>query len=73
MTYPATARITVLLKIDETKSGDAEIVQEQLEWAIANSLEKWTCDDQRVTGFRIIGDWPETTDIYEMSDPLGAP
>lgn len=68
-----TARITVLLNLDDTKSGDVEDLQEQIEWALANALEIWSCGDQRVVGFRVIGDWPETTDIFEMSDPLGAP
>lgn len=69
----ATARITVLLTIAESKSGDAEKRQEFAEWAIDDMLSRAFREDPLVTGWRIIGDWPETPDIFTMSDPLGAP
>lgn len=73
MSYPATARITVLIRIDENKSGDAEAVQERAEWAIDDALSARFSEDAHVDSWRIVGDWPETEDIFTMSDPLGAP
>lgn len=69
------ARITVLLNLDDSKAGAGDMIdaQEQTEFAIANHLEIWFGNDQRFTAWRVIGDWPETPDIFEMSDPLGAP
>lgn len=69
------ARITVLLNLDNAQAGAGDMIDahELAEWAIDDAFSARFGEDPRVTGWRIVGDWPETEDIFTMSDPLGAP